>query len=143
MLEPWLNEQIDGLESRISAVDDAPEKIRMILAFMWVELPSAGNNFKRNLMEALATKRPEEPYSRNLLRRSERRIARLMDGSLPPDARRWLMPSELAHIVFMAQDGFSLNVRLVEEADRIEELIDGLVGLIFRDGGSGPGMRKS
>ena len=132
VLEPWLNEQIDGLEGRISTVEDGPEKVREILNFMWIELPRAGNNFKRSLMEALATKKPEEHYSRNLLQKSERRIARLMDGSLPPDARRALMSSELAHIMFMAQDGFSLNVRLVEEADRIEELIDGLVALIFR-----------
>ena len=135
VLEPWLNEQIDGLEKRTADVEDGPEKIRMILEFMWIELPRAGNNFKRNLMEALATKRPEEPYSRNLLQRSERRIARLMDGSLPADARRALMSSELAHVVFMAQDGFSLNVRLVEESDHIEELINGLVALIFRDSG--------
>ena len=141
VLEPWLNEQIDGLEGRISTVEDGPEKVREILNFMWIELPRAGNNFKRSLMEALATKKPEEHYSRNLLQKSERRIARLMDGSLPPDARRALMSSELAHIMFMAQDGFSLNVRLVEEADRIEELIDGLVALIFRGDASTQNVR--
>ena len=141
VLEPWLNEQIDRLEGRISTVEDGPEKIREILNFMWIELPRAGNNFKSSLMEALATKKPEEHYSRNLLQKSERRIARLMDGSLPPDARRALMSSELAHIMFMAQDGFSLNVRLVEEADRIEELIDGLVALIFRGDASTQNVR--
>ena len=143
VLEPWINEQIDGLERRISAMDDGPEKVRKILVFMWIELPRAGNNFKRSLMEALATKKPEEPYSRKLLQRSERRIARLIDGSLPPDARRALMSTELAHIMFMAQDGFSLNVRLVEETDRIEELIDGLVALIFRDNASGLDMQAN
>lgn len=143
VLEPWLNEQIDGMEDRISSMEDGPEKLREILIFMWIELPRAGNNFKRSLMEALATKKPEEPYSRGLLQKSERRIARLMDGSLPPDARRALMSSELAHIVFMAQDGFSLNVRLVEEADRIEELIDGLVALIFQDSGSSKERRAN
>ena len=66
-----------------------------------------------------------------------------MDGSLPPDARRALMSTELAHIMFMAQDGFTLNVRLVEEADRIEELIDGLVALIFRDSASTQDVRAS
>ena len=143
VLEPWLNEQIDGLENQISNIEDGPEKVREILVFMWIELPRAGNNFKRSLMEALATKKPEEPYSRSLLRKSERRIARLMDGSLPPDARRALMSTELAHIMFMAQDGFTLNVRLVEEADRIEELIDGLVALIFRDSASTQDVRAS
>ncbi len=143
VLEPWLNEQIDGLESRVSTMEDGPEKLQEVLTFMWIELPRAGNNFKKNLMEALATKNPEEHYSRNLLQRSERRITRLMDGSLPPDARRALMPSELAHVVFMAQDGFSLNVRLVEESDRIEELIDGLVALIFRDSGSSKERRSN
>ena len=132
VLEPWLNEQLDGLESQLAALEDGPEKIRKTLVFMWIELPRAGNNFMMNLMEALATKKPDEPYSRHLLHKSQRRIARLMDGSLPPDARRLLMSIELAHVVFMAHDGFTLNVRLAEETGRIEELIDGLVALIFR-----------
>ena len=134
VLEPWLNEQLDALEREIAAIEDGPDRIRRILAFMWLDLPRAGNNFMMNLMEALATKKPDEPYSRNLLNKSERRIARLMDGSLPADARRLLMSTELAHVLFMAHDGFSLNVRLAEETARIEELIDGVVALIFRGG---------
>ena len=136
VLEPWLNEQLDALESEVVAIGDGPDRIRRILVFMWIELPRAGNNFMMNLMEALATKKPDEPYSRNLLHKSERRIARLMDGSLPADARRLLMSTELAHVLFMAHDGFSLNVRLAEETARIEELIDGVVALIFRGGGA-------
>ena len=132
VLAPWLNSQIDRLERRIAAMEDGPDKLREILAFMWIELPGADNNFKRTLMEALATKAPEESYSRNLLQRSERRIARLMDACLPPDARCALMPSELAHLVFMAQDGFTLNVQLVDDTDRIEEMIDGIIELLFR-----------
>ena len=134
VLEPWLNEQLDALEREIAAIEDGPDRIRRILVFMWIDLPRAGNNFMMNLMEALATKKPDEPYSRNLLHKSERRIARLMDGSLPADARRLLMSTELAHVLFMAHDGFSLNVRLAEETARIEELIDGVVALIFRGG---------
>ena len=132
VLEPWLNEQLDGLEGEVAAIGDGPDRIRRILVFMWIDLPRAGNNFMMNLMEALATKKPDEPYSRNLLHKSERRIARLMDGSLPADARRLLMSTELAHVLFMAHDGFSLNVGLAEETARIEELIDGVVALIFR-----------
>ena len=132
VLEPWLDEQIDGLERRLAGIEDGPEKLRAILAFMWIELPGAENNFKRNLMEALATKRAEEPYSRAVLQRSERRIARLMDASLPADTRRALLPSELAHLLFMAQDGFSLNARLVHEPDRIWDLIEALTTLLTR-----------
>ena len=131
VLEPWLNEQIEGLENRLAAIEDSPEKVRMTLVFLWIELPRAGNNFMRNLMEALATKKPDEPYSRNLLDKSERRIARLLDGSLPQDARRRLLSTELAHLLFMAQDGFVLNAGLVEETERIEDLIDGLISLMF------------
>lgn len=133
VLEPWLNERLDGLENRLAAVDDGPDKVRMILLFLWIELPRAGNNFMKNLMEALATKKPDEPYSRNLLNRSERRIARLLDGSVPHDARRRLLSTELAHLLFMAQDGFTLNAGLVEETGRIEDLVDGLIALMFRN----------
>lgn len=139
VLEPWFNEQLDRLECEVAAVEDGPDKIRRILVFMWIDLPRAGNNFMMNLMEALATKRPDEPYSRNLLHRSERRIARLIDGSLPADVRQLLMPTELAHVMFMAQDGFALNVRLADETARAEELIDGLVALIFHGSAASPG----
>ena len=132
VLDPWLNEQLDGLEKRLATIEDSREKVRTTLVFLWIELPRSGNNFMRNLMEALATKKPDEPYSRNLLNRSERRIARLIDGSLPQDARQFLLSTELAHLLFMAQDGFALNAGLVEETGRVEDLIDGLVAMIFR-----------
>ncbi len=135
VLEPWLNGQLDALEQRLADMQDGPEKVRAILTFLWIDLPRAGNNFEINLMEALATKKPGEPYSRKLLVQSEGRVARLLDRCLPAEARQLLLSTELAHILFMAHDGFVLNAPLADETARIEGMIDGLVGLIFRQNG--------
>ncbi|MCP4317887.1 MAG: hypothetical protein GY789_18145 [Hyphomicrobiales bacterium] len=83
-------------------------------------------------MEALATKKPDEPYSRKLLHHSEKRIASLLEASLPPAAKIRLQSSEFAHIMFMAHDGFVLNARLADETEHIQKMIDGLIALIFR-----------
>ena len=132
VLEPWLNGQLDALEDRLADMADGPEKVRAVLTFLWIELPRAGNNFEMNLMEALATKKPGEPYSRNLLLQSENRIARILDRCLHADARQLLLSTEFAHLLFMAHDGFVLNAKLADETARIESMIDGLVALIYR-----------
>lgn len=132
VLEPWLNEQLDGLQAQIETMEDGQEKVRRVLEFMWIDLPRAENNFEMNLMEALATKKPDDPYSRKLLHQSEKRITSLLDASLPPAAKQRLPSPDLAHLMFMAHDGFVLNARLADDVEHIQDMIDGFIALLFR-----------
>lgn len=130
VLEPWLDARLEALERDLCALDDGPDKLRRVLTFMWIDLPRAENNFELNLMQALASKKPDEPYSRDLLNASEKRIAAILEKSLPSPARHLLRADDLAHMMFMCHDGFVLNANLADETARIERMIEGVVGLV-------------
>lgn len=130
VLDPWLSRQFDRLETELALVRDARQRLRLVLTFLWVTLPHAENGFELNLMEALATRNSDEPYSRNLLELLEKRVVRLLEGSLRPDLTRRLSPLDLIHLLFMCHDGFVLNSRLVDESNKVDRMIDGFVSIL-------------
>ncbi len=134
VLEPWLDEQLTSLEKDIAARDGRSEKLNRVLEFMWIDLPRASNNFEINLMEALATKKPDEPYSRTLLEQSERRVCRLLEDILSGTRTAQVSADDLTHLIFMAHDGFVLNASLADETNRIREMIEGLTVLVIGSG---------
>lgn len=136
VLAPWLDKQLTKLENELASMDADNEKFKKILLFMWVELPRAGNNFEMNLMEALATKKPGDPYSRTLLQDSESRICRLLEQVLPNEAQSRVTSRDMAHLIFMAHDGFVLNANLADETERIKGIVDQLEGFAFTSAGS-------
>ncbi len=82
VLDPWLNARFDAFEERAFGVSDPKERFELTLRFMWIDLPEADNRFPLNLIEALASKREKDRYSRNLLLALERRY-REDSGILP------------------------------------------------------------
>lgn len=131
VLAPWLDKQLGNLETELAGIGDNQAKLKRILVFMWVELPRAGNNFELNLMEALATKKPDEPYSRALLQESESRICKLLEEVFPQQSNPPVSPRDMTHLIFMAHDGFVLNANLADESGRIDEIADQLANLVL------------
>jgi len=131
VLEPWLNDQLDCLEQEVAELADEREMLRKVLKFMWVDLPRAENNFELNLMEALATKKPDETYSRDLLLSSEKRITGLLEAILPIHVKETFPSNDISHLMFMCHDGFVLNTKLVNNTARDQVLIDRFVTLAF------------
>ena len=123
VLDPWLNAKFDAFEERAFGASDPKERFELTLRFMWIDLPEADNCFLLNLIEALASKREKDRYSRNLLLALERRIEKILASCLEesPPAHPGL--ADATHLIFMAHDGFVLNTRLAEDHPRIERLI--------------------
>lgn len=132
VLEEWLAGQFTQLEKDCARIKDPADRVRHILWFMWVELPERDNHFVHNLMQALATKNPEEPYSRTLLDQSRRQISGLLITALPSRFSRAEIDS-LVHFIFMSHDGFVLNSRLYKEEEHIRIMTDRLIGFLFGD----------
>jgi AcrR family transcriptional regulator len=132
VLQPWLIDKISQLETRVAAIDSATERLRTIFTFLWIELPRMENNFEINLMEALATKKPGEVYSRQLLNSCKERIAVLLKSCLPEGRTKQIRISDLTHIAFMCHDGFVLNTRLVDETGETRRQIDSFVAMIVK-----------
>lgn len=121
VFEPWLKAHLDALETRTTAIADPAERLSAILLGLWRDIPRADNAFNNNLIQALATRGPEDRYSRALLIEAQARVSAMIAGCLPEDRRALAEGSALAHMLFMAGDGFAVNVRLGGPAPPVEE----------------------
>ena len=128
----WLDDKMDAFEA--SCEDDlSPDvRLRRILVFMWIELPSADNNFMINLVQALSTKKETDQHSHDLLERSEARIQQQLEKCRSPVTWFPLSVPDLSHIIFMCYDGFVLNAKLGNHRERTQQIIDAFVAATVR-----------
>ena len=128
----WLDDKMDAFEA--SCEDDlSPDvRLRRILVFMWIELPSADNNFMINLVQALSTKKETDQHSHDLLERSEARIQQQLEKCRSPVTWFPLSVPDLSHIIFMCYDGFVLNAKLGDHHERTQQIIDAFVAATVR-----------
>ena len=129
--DPWLRERIEALEIEARAIDDPRQRLRTVLATLWKAFPAADGAFGNTFVEGLAVSGREGRYSRDLLLWAEHRIADLIASCLPEARARELRDTALAHILFMAFDGFAVNYVLVGPSRRLERCLDLMVDLIM------------
>lgn len=113
LYEPWLDHRLDRLAQESARIDDPAKRLRKILMCVLYDLPSANNCFANNVLQALSTLAIDEPYSRDLLTRSEEKVANIIREALPAERSKSIDESLLAHLLFMAFDGFAVNYRIV------------------------------
>jgi len=128
--DPWLRERLNQLQRDLAGIRDPDEKLRMIFWTLWATIPAEHNGFANNLLQALSTATREDGYERGLLEWCEAKVARLIESAVGEEARARTDTAALAHIVFMAFDGFTLNHRLVGPQPAIERYIDTFVHLL-------------
>ena len=129
--DPWLRRRIRQLEAEAEAIDDPRTRLRAIIAALWQTFPAADGGFGAIFIEGLAVSGREGRYSRDLLRWAERRIAALIAACLPPERAEKVADTALAHILFMAFDGFAVNHGLIGPSRRIDRCLDLMVDLIL------------
>ncbi len=129
--DPWLRERIAALETEAGAIADPRQRLRTVLATLWQTFPAADGGFGNTFVEGLAVSGREGRYSRELLLWAEQRIAGLIVSCLPEERARRLSDTALAHILFMAFDGFAVNYILVGPSRRLERCLDLMVDLIL------------
>lgn len=128
---PWFRQQLTDLQARARAIEDPEARLREILVTVWDRMPSANNGFANNIMQALTLAQPSEGYSRDLLHWAESIVAELIDSCRPASARAGIDDDALAHILFMAFDGFAMNYKLVGRAKRMDRCIDTMCKLVL------------
>lgn len=129
--DPWMRQQIEALETTARSITDPRQRLRVIVSALWKDIPAADEALCNVFIEGLAVSGREGTYSRDLLLWSEERIAALIADCLPPDRTRAQGDNVLAHILFMAFDGFAVNQVLVGPSRRLEQCIDTTVDMIF------------
>ena len=126
---PWLLAHMRKLEKKANAIEDPAERFRFILNYLWKDIPAADKGFANNIIQALSTLKPDEPYNRELLFWFEEFITRLIEPLIRKEYRKYIKNNALAHIVSMTFDGYVMNYRLTRNkgqryrADRVDEVI--------------------
>lgn len=131
LYEPWLDHRLDKLAADAARISDPRKRLRKILLSVLRDIPSANNCFANNVLQALSTLAIDESYSRDLLLRSEAKVARMIRDSLPDQIRSGIPEESLAHLLFMAFDGFAVNIRITGLAKQADGVVDLLCDLIL------------
>lgn len=132
LYEPWLNQRLDALAADAARIGDPHMRLHTILMGVLHDIPSADNCFANNVLQALSTLPMNEPYSRDLLLQSERRVAQMIRDAVGASPGHALDEDLLAHLLFMAFDGFALHYRIARPSkQRVESIVEMLTSLVL------------
>jgi AcrR family transcriptional regulator len=129
--QPWLKERLLQLEAELAGISGARAKVRRIVEAIWLDIPNEANFFANNLMQAVSTATRHDFYSGELLEWCEKRVARMLKASAPRSRRGRDDEAELAHILFMAFNGFVVRSYLGVRAEKMTATIDAMTDLII------------
>lgn len=128
---PWMRHRITGLEAKAQTVADPRRRLHLIVSTLWKDIPATDDALCNIFIEGLAVSGREGTYSRELLIWAEERVATMIAGCLPSDRAKHFGDTALAHVLFMAFDGFAVNHVLVGPSKRLERCIDITVDMIL------------
>jgi len=129
--EPWLTARLLRLEHELKQMRQPRTRLRLILKTLWVDIPAEDSHFANNLMQAASTATPDEVYSAELLLWCEDLISRLIRVCLPPKRAAIADQRRLAHMLFMAHDGFVVRHYLGAQSENVDEVIEMMIDLIL------------
>lgn len=132
VMSPWLFRQFELLELELVHIDAPRARIERLLTALWRDIPLADNCLAVNLIQGLATSRPGDNYSRDLLRYLETRVTRILRECLPPE--RWHLlegDDALSHLIFMAFDGFVLGAQVKGPPERLPQIVTVWVAMLM------------
>ncbi|VTU46703.1 Fatty acid metabolism regulator protein (plasmid) [Variovorax sp. SRS16] len=126
--ERWLKEKIGRLEERVRLAAAPKDKFRTLLEGLFQEIPKLDNGFANNLIQAISTIGPNDPYHPQLLEWLKSRIEEMLKSAIPDLQKAAAKRRRLAHFIIMAFDGCVVNFRVnpssLPETKLILELTD-------------------
>lgn len=129
---PWIIEQLQTLAASVRRLPTPRAKIRRIFIGIWGDIPSADHCFANALIEALAVAPASLEKPNDLLQQCEALLEELLAESLPEGRRRLGRDGRLAHVAWMAFDGFAINRRIGDVRD-LEAIADLVAELLLGD----------
>jgi AcrR family transcriptional regulator len=129
---PWIIEQLSALAASVRRLPTPRAKIRRIFIGIWGDIPAADHCFANALIEALAVAPASTGKPNDLLQQCEALLEDLLTESLPQDRRRLGHGGPLAHVAWMAFDGFAINRRIGDVRD-LESIADLVAELLLGD----------
>jgi AcrR family transcriptional regulator len=136
--DPWLRRRLETLAADLPARRTPQAKLRRIVETLWRDIPAEANGFANNIMQAISGAAPGEAYDPSLLRWCEARLATMLAESLPPRRRDALDLRRLAHLIFMAFDGYAMKVHLGTGEGCDRAMVDLFCALVLDEGARRP-----
>lgn len=129
--EPWMKDRLIQLEREVAGMSGHREKVHRIIEAIWLDIPEEYNHFANNLMQAVSAATRGDFYSGDLLEWCMSRVAAMLRASVPPARRSDVDFDGLAHVVFMAFDGFAVRSYLGVRSKKMPAAIDSIGDLIL------------
>ncbi|VVE01061.1 TetR/AcrR family transcriptional regulator [Pandoraea capi] len=107
--EKWFKARISALETEVMSAHGAHARMRTLLAGLLVETPRLDNGFSHNLVQALATVSPGDPYDPSLLQWFRERLSAMLAASAPSLARDSVRRARLIDMLVLIFDGCLVN----------------------------------
>jgi AcrR family transcriptional regulator len=126
---PWLIEQLRELRESVAKLRSPRAQLRRIIIGIWGDIPSADQCFANSLIEALASVPQGLGKPNDLLKWSENELSEMIQSCVPGEKVELLSNELLAHVIWMAFDGFVINRRIGDVRD-IEKLADLMADLL-------------
>ena len=140
--EPWLRVQLDKLEEDSDSIADPARRLHHILIVLWRDIPAMNNGFSTNIMQALSAATRDEGYESRAIHWAEGKIAGMIKRALLLTDAPPIDSVRLAHVLFMAFDGFSLNFHLNPWAACNDEFVEVFCDLLLRGATQSPDRRR-
>ena len=126
--EQWFAQQLTNLQQSLLQDQDADEKLKKIVLYVWRDLPAADNGFCSSLIEAFASPGSKEKYTSSLRVIVEKSLTSMLGECLPQFSTE--QHRVLARFLLMAFDGYALNFHLNEGEVASEQDIAFLCSMI-------------
>jgi AcrR family transcriptional regulator len=136
--DPWLRVKLGTLQEESRRIKQPQKRLEYLLMGLWRDVPRADNTFTNNLMQAVSTLDADEHYDSSLLEWSKTEIAAAIAECLPASRRKTLNLERVAHLLFMAFDGFSLNAHFAPDRPCDSAMVKMVAELLI-----GPATRKA
>lgn len=126
---PWLEKQLDSLAVSVRRLRSPREQVRRTLLGLWGDIPAADHCFANALIEALSAIPEGAGKQNDLLVQVEVFISDLLREVLPEERKALVAEDLLAHILWMAFDGFVINQHIgdVRPIDRVVDVFTDLL----------------
>ena len=131
--ESWFRVRIEALESTIKVSNSPRERLRLLLAGLLREIPAADNGFANNLIQALSTVKPKDPYDPRLVEWLKGRIAEVLKSTLPSMRRSPARRARMARLIVIAFDGAVVNYRVNPSSLPSASMVEDLVDMLFTE----------
>lgn len=133
---PWLGGQLDTLRQAVRRSRSPRSKLKRIFMGIWDDIPRAEHSFANALIEALASAPQNMGKPTDLLATVESFLTEMILESLPPERQALAKDGLLAHVIWMAFDGFVINQR-IGDVRNISAVADLMTDLLLGEAPAG------